>query len=175
MLGWYSISNHPSFCNQFTKSKHQTQPLALNQGEAVQMIVLSAGIHRYHGLCKWELEEVTTHKLLVKRPCQIWVRLTQDRTHVQSHQYLLCGCFCILILLFMSLLTHVHLSFLLGVSSCTECMCALISLNLRWLRGLAWHHILTFSSTHPPNPPCTRLLFSFVQTDYHHCSGRGSR
>lgn len=29
------------------KAQHQTQPLALNQGEAEQMIVLSAGISRY--------------------------------------------------------------------------------------------------------------------------------
>lgn len=45
------------FPNQFSKGKLQTQPLALGQGEAEQMIVLSAGIHRYPLTvwAEWEL------------------------------------------------------------------------------------------------------------------------
>ena len=41
------ITTRPSFSNQFTRGGHQTKPLALNQGEAEQRIVLSAGILRY--------------------------------------------------------------------------------------------------------------------------------
>lgn len=54
-----------------TEGKHQTQPLALNQGEAEQMMFYQLEFADILGCVSDWLEELTRHKHLAKAQCQI--------------------------------------------------------------------------------------------------------